>query len=256
MILRPIAIAAAVLAGMPVAARADQITVFAAASLKDALDVVSQNWQTETGNQVVLSYAGSGQLANQILQGAPADLFISASPEWMDKVVQSMPAITNSRVDILGNSLVLVQYGVQAPPVTLDNTLDLAALVGSGKLAIGLVDSVPAGFYGKQALEELGLWEKAEPLLAQSENVRAALALVATGEAPLGIVYASDAVASQRAGEPVSVVATFPPASHDEIRYPSALISDAPAAAAFLNFLSSAKATKVFVDQGFVVLNR
>jgi molybdate transport system substrate-binding protein len=251
--LRPLALAAA-LALAPCMLHADTITVFAASSLKDALDAVAADWQTSSGHTVTIAYGGSPQLAKQIEEGAPADLFLSASPEWMDVLQEKSLIKTGSRVDLLGNTLVLIANGANLAPVTLGPDLDLPALIGTGKLAMAQVDTVPAGVYGKQALEHFGLWSQAEPLVAQTENVRAALALVATGEASYGIVYASDAIAALAAGDAVSVVATFPDDSHDAITYPAALVTDSPAAAAFLDHLTSDVAEGVFTDQGFSVL--
>ncbi len=250
---RPLALAA-LLALSPFAARSDDVTVFAAASLKDALDAIAADWQARTGNTAVISYGGSPLLAKQISQGAPADLFLSASPEWMDALQDQSLIRPESRVDLLGNTLVLIAHGADAASVTLSADLDLAALAGTGKIAMAQVDSVPAGVYGKQALTTLGLWEQAEPLVAQTENVRAALALVSTGEAALGVVYGSDAIAALAAGDPVTTVASFPEDSHDPILYPVALTSDAPAAAAFLDYLKSDAAAQVFTEQGFSVL--
>lgn len=160
-----------------------------------------------------------------------------------------------TRVDLLGNTLVLVAHGAGAAPVDIAPGFDLAGLLGGGRLSMALVDSVPAGRYGKEALESLGVWASVEGSVAQSENVRAALALVARGEAPLGIVYASDAAAGAGAG--VSVVGTFPAASHAPIVYPAALVatSDKPEARAFLDFLSTPEALAVFAAQGFAVLD-
>lgn len=240
-------LAAALIALAP-AAHADEITIFAAASLKDALDGVAAQWQeSHPGDTVVISYAGSSQLAKQVQQGAPADLFISASSEWMDAVEKSGDIDAATRKDLLGNTLVLVGTGTPAAaPVT-----DLPALLGEHKLAMALVDSVPAGQYGKQALEHLGLWSKVESHVAQADNVRAALKLVATAEAPLGIVYGSDAVAEKGVG----VIATFPEDSHDKITYPAAVTksADTPQAAAFLDSLTQEPAKSIFESQGFTV---
>lgn len=240
-------LAAALIALAP-AAHADEITIFAAASLKDALDGVAAQWQeSHPGDTVVISYAGSSQLAKQVQQGAPADLFISASSEWMDAVEKSGDIDAATRKDLLGNTLVLVGTGTPAAaPVT-----DLPALLGEHKLAMALVDSVPAGQYGKQALEHLGLWSKVESHVAQADNVRAALKLVATAEAPLSIVYGSDAVAEKGVG----VIATFPEDSHDKITYPAAVTksADTPQAAAFLDSLTQEPAKSIFESQGFTV---
>lgn len=234
-------------AAAPVAMAGD-ITIFAAASLKDALDQISQEWQTKTGDKVTISYAGSSQLAKQIQSGAPADLFISAAENWMDELQKSENIDPATRTDLLGNTLVLV-----GPADAAD--VDLAALpetLKDGKLAMALVDSVPAGQYGKEALTKLDLWSKVEGYVAQADNVRAALALVATGEAPFGIVYGSDAVAEPK----VKVVATFPEDSHAPITYPAAVVKGGNEADAgkFLTGLRDESATKVFESQGFTIL--
>lgn len=231
---------------------AAEVVVFAASSLKTALDQIAADWQAKTGNRVTISYAGSNTLANQIIQGAPADIFLSAAENWMDVVEAEGLTVPGTRVDLWGNQLVLVAHGT-ADPVTIDATLDLPALLAGGKLAMGMVDSVPAGQYGKEALETLGLWSKAETSVAQSENVRAALALVAAGEAPLGIVYASDALA-----EPgVTVIGTFPADSHTPITYPAALLTNAADQADrdFLKALSDDAADATFAALGFAILN-
>lgn len=228
------------------AALAD-VTVFAAASLKTALDKIAGDWTEVTGTQVTVSYGGTPALAKQIAEGAPADIFLSASEAWMDDLATKGLIQPDSRRDLLGNSLILVAHG-QAAPVTIDAQLDLSSLLAGGKLSMAMVDSVPAGQYGKEALESLGLWSKVEPSVVQSENVRAALQLVTLGEAPLGIVYASDAVAEPA----VTVVGTFPEDSHAPIVYPGALTASAGAeAAAFLDHLGSGEARAVFQDNGF-----
>jgi molybdate transport system substrate-binding protein len=233
-------------------ARAAEVTVFAAASLKTALDEIAATWQAGTGHSVAISYGGSSGLAKQITEGAPADIFLSASPEWMDAVATAGLVRDGTWVDLLGNRLVLVAHGAGAAPVTLDAGLDLAGLLAGGKLSMAMVDSVPAGQYGREALTSLGLWDSVSGSVAQSENVRAALQFVVLGEAPFGIVYASDAVA-----EPgVTVVATFPEASHSPIIYPAAVIASntVPEAEAFLSYLSEDPARKVFEAQGFLPL--
>lgn len=235
----------------PKAALADEVVVFAAASLKGPLDAVAAEFKAATGHQVLISYGGSNALARQIIQGAPADVFLSAAPEWMDAVEQNGLLAPDGRRDLLGNSLVLVAHGVDAAPVTLEPALDLAGLLRGGKLSMADVQSVPAGQYGKAALAHFGLWDMAQPYVVQSENVRAALAFVALGEAPYGIVYATDAMA-----EPgVSVVARFPDASHPPILYPAGLIAGADAAdQAFFQALSGAAADAIFAAAGFRVL--
>ena len=234
-------------------AQAAEVTVFAAASLKTALDEIATGWQAESGNSAVLSYGGSSALAKQIQEGAPADVFISAAPEWMDAVAEAGLIVPESRVDLLGNRLVLIAHGAGGAPFTLDTSTDLAGMLGGGRLSMAMVSSVPAGQYGKEALTSLGLWDSVKDSLAQSENVRVALQLVSLGEAPLGIVYASDAIADAAT---VSVVATFPEESHRPIIYPAAVIAAGgkPEAQAFVDYLSSPGARVVFEAQGFAVL--
>lgn len=238
------------LAASPVAA--EVVVVFAAASMKNALDDLAAQWQAETGNQVVISYAGSGKLAQQIVAGAPADIFVSAAPNWMDEVQNAGLVVEGTRDDLLGNTLVLIAHGKDAAPVEIGAGFDLSALLGDGKLAMAMVDSVPAGQYGKAALTALGLWDKVEPAVAQSDNVRAALALVSTGEAPYGIVYATDAAADDN----VIVVGTFPADSYPAIVYPAALLTGAADAAdkAFYEALSGEAAHAAFSAQGFAIL--
>lgn len=232
---------------------ADDVVVFAAASLKTALDDVSVAWKKQTGGVVKVSLAGSSQLAKQIQQGAPADVFISANVEWMDVLASEKLVDTASRRILLRNRLVLVAHGATDRQVEIVEGMDLAGLLGDGRLAMAMVDSVPAGIYGKAALTSLGLWDKIAPKVAQADNVRAALALVSRGEAPYGIVYATDAAASDN----VTVVATFPEATHPPIVYPAALVADSvrkDAARRFLDFLSSTKARTMFERQGFKVI--
>lgn len=239
--------------GLAAPAMADEVVVFAAASMKTALDAVAADFQTATGHTVTISYAGSNALAKQIIEGAPADIFISAAVNWMDEVEKAGLVADDSRTDLLGNTLVLIAHGKGAAPVVIAPGFDLAGLLGDNKLAMALVDSVPAGQYGKAALESLGVWPAVEPLVAQSDNVRAALALVSTGEAPLGIVYASDAAADDN----VTVVGTFPADSHPAIVYPAALLTGAADAAdrAFFEALSSDAADARFAAEGFAILN-
>ncbi|WP_348272699.1 molybdate ABC transporter substrate-binding protein [Pannonibacter tanglangensis] len=233
------------------AARAAETTVFAAASLKTALDEITAAYAAGGGGKVTVSYGGSSTLAKQIEQGAPADIFISASVDWMDTLAEGKLIRPDSRVDLLGNTLVLVAHGADAPKLEISGQLDLAGLLGDGRLAMALVDSVPAGVYGKAALTSLGLWPSVEAKVVQSNNVRIALSLVASGDAPFGIVYASDA----RAESNVSVVGTFPAGSHAPIVFPVALTADArPEAEAFLAFLLGASARAAFERQGFQVL--
>lgn len=229
-----------------------KVLVFAAASLKTALDAAVAEFAAKTGGQVTVSYAGSSALAKQIEAGAPADVFISADRDWMEHVAKANLIKAETRTNLLGNTLVLVAPKDSGIAVDLTPGVDLSAALGDGKLAMADVKAVPAGKYGKAALEKLGAWPAVEGKVAQAENVRVALALVASGEAPLGIVYQTDAVAEPK----VKVVATFPEDSHAPIIYPVALIATStnPAAADFLQYLESPAALGIFEQQGFKIL--
>lgn len=242
------ALAILALGAMTQAALADTVTVFAAASTKNAMDEIAQKYQEDTGNDLQVSLAGSSALARQIQQGAPADIFLSANVGWMDALEEDGLIVPESRSDLLTNSIVLVS-SEGGDPVTISPELDLAGMLGEGHLAMALVEAVPAGIYGKASLQALGMWEEIEPKVAQADNVRAALALVSSGEAPLGIVYSTDAVADAN----VSVLGTFPAASHPPIIYPVAAIreSDNPLNAAFLAYLRGPVGTEAFERQGF-----
>jgi molybdate transport system substrate-binding protein len=230
------------------------MVVFAAASLKTALDEIAATWAKDTGKPVPrLSYAASSALARQMEQGAPVDLFISADLDWMDYAATKNLIKADTRFNLLGNKIVLI-----APRDSKTTTLaltggDLAKALADGKLSMGNVDAVPAGKYGKAALEKLGAWTSVKDSVAQAENVRAALLLVARGEAPLGIVYRTDAAA-----EPdVKIVAAFPADTHPAITYPMALTLSARAGAAeFAAYLRGAAAAARFEAQGFTVLDR
>ena len=202
-------------------ADADGVNVFAAASMKTALDGAAKTWKTQSGKDIVATYGSSATLAKQIAEAAPADIFISADEAWMDDVAKKNLINADTRKDLVGNTLVLVAATGTDIKVDLTNATDLASVLGEEKLAVGDVKSVPAGKYAKSALEKLGLWASVEPHLAMQENVRAALALVARGEAKLGIVYGSDVIAEPK----VHVVADFPEASHAAILYPAAIIT-------------------------------
>jgi molybdate transport system substrate-binding protein len=234
------------------AAAADKVTVFAAASMKNALDAANAEWQKETGNETTVSYAASSALAKQIEAAAPADLFISADLAWMDYVAEKKLIREDTRSNLLGNRIVLIAPKDKAEKVEIKEGFDLAGLIGDGKLAMGAVDSVPAGKYGKAALEKLGVWSSVEGKVAGAESVRAALALVSRGEAPYGIVYQTDAAADPG----VAIVGAFPEDSHPPIIYPVAILADSksPAASAYLDFLKSDKAAPFFTEQGFTVL--
>ncbi|MCA0042906.1 molybdate ABC transporter substrate-binding protein [Celeribacter litoreus] len=228
--------------------------IFAAASLKSALDEIEVLYEDRTSTDVVLSYAGSSALARQIEQGAPADVFISANMTWMDRLEDKGLIVEGTRRALLGNRLVLIgnaqMAGANGGVPAKDP--DFERLLGGGRIAMALVDAVPAGVYGKEALTSLGLWETASQRVVQTDNVRAALALVALGAAPLGVTYASDAVADPR----VSVLATFPEETHTPIEYPAAVLSAGKGDAAddFLSFLSEPEALNVFEANGFTVL--
>jgi len=239
--------------GAPSQAAAPEVLVFAAASLKTALDAVDSAWQRDTGKHATISYAASSTLAKQIENGAPADLFISADRDWMDYLEQRQLIDPKSRVDLLGNRLVLIAPADSPVRVTIAPGFALAALIGDGRLAMADPAAVPAGHYGKAALEKLGVWDTVAGRVAAAENVRAALLLVARGEAPLGIVYQTDA-----AVEPaVKILGTFPPDSHPPIVYPMALTADArnPDAPALAAYLRGPAAGALFEAQGFTVLD-
>lgn len=232
---------------------AEEVVVFAAASLKGALDALAAEFQTATGATVIVNYGGSSALAKQIIEGAPADIFVSAAVNWMDEVEKAGMVADGTRRNLLGNGLVLVAHGQGAALVNIAPGFDLAGLLGDGKLSMAMVDAVPAGQYGQSALKSLGVWAQIEPFVAQSENASAALRLVSIGEAPLGIVYASDALGE----DSITVVGTFPPDSHPPIVYPGALLAGAADKAdkAFFDVLSSDAGDATFAQHGFVVLN-
>lgn len=247
---RGLAAAVLLICGMAAMAQA-QVTVFAAASTKTALDEAAAGYEARTGRSVTISYAGSPALARQIQLGAPADVVISANPGWIDVLQQEGLVDPASRLDLLANRLVLIAHGAGAAPLDL-SAADLGARLGEGRLAMALVDAVPAGIYGKAALVALGHWPAVAPKVAQAANVRAALALVASGEAPMGVVYATDASADSN----VSVIAVFPEGSHPQIVYPAAAVAggNSAEAMAFLEYLISPAAREVFRRHGFGVL--
>jgi molybdate transport system substrate-binding protein len=227
-------------------AGAETVTVFAAASLQGPVDQIAADWQAATGNTVQISYAGTAQLARQLQAGAPADVFLSASQDWMTAVADEGLLVGDGIRPIAGNTLVLIGHGV-VRPTTVPEAL---AGLGDGKLAMALVDSVPAGQYGKEALQNLGLWDAVEPQVVQADNVRAAFALVATGEAPLGIVYLTDARADR--DRRVTIVARFPADSHAPIVYEGALTATANGSAAgFLDALTAPEGQQAFAMAGF-----
>ncbi|PSL17503.1 molybdate ABC transporter substrate-binding protein [Shimia abyssi] len=243
---------AVVAAGWAMMAQAGSVTVFAAASLKEAMDGVTQAFEAESGHDVVVSLAGSSALARQIEYGAPADVFLSANVAWMDHLAAKGRIDPATRAYLLGNDLVLVGPKGAEPLGQVAIGEDVLTLLGRGRLAMALVDAVPAGQYGKAALQELGVWDELRASVAQVDNVRAALALVARGEVPLGIVYATDAAAS----EDVAIVGVFSDGVHPEIVYPVAGVvgRDSQARNAFLTFLSSEVARRIFEAKGFDVI--
>jgi molybdate transport system substrate-binding protein len=227
------------------------VLVFAAASLKNALDEAATVYQQQGGDKIVLSYAASSALAKQLEGGAPADIFISADLEWMDYVAQHGLIKPETRKRFLGNRLVLIAPQSSAIKIEIKPNFPLAALLKDGRLAMADPDSVPAGKYGKAALETLGVWSSVADKLARAENVRTALFFVSRQEAPLGIVYETDAAADKG----VRIVATFPEDTHPPIVYPIALTASNanPAAGKFLDFLESPLAKPIFEKQGFTV---
>ncbi|PPU32060.1 MULTISPECIES: molybdate ABC transporter substrate-binding protein [unclassified Xanthomonas] len=232
-------------------AQAAPVTVFAAASLKESMDEAAAAFEKATGTPVRVSYAASSALARQIEQGAPADVFFSADLEWMDYLQQHGLVAPAQRPDLLGNTLVLIAPAASKLQLDLGTPGSIAKALGKdGRMAVGQTTSVPAGKYAAAALRTLGQWDALRAHLAESESVRAALMLVSRGEAPLGIVYGSDA----RADPKVRVVATFPAASHAPIVYPVAALKNSrnPQTAAFVQWLRSAPARAIFTRRGFL----
>ncbi|BDH46619.1 molybdate ABC transporter substrate-binding protein [Salmonella enterica subsp. enterica serovar Choleraesuis] len=228
----------------------DKITVFAAASLTNALGDIATHYKKESGVDVVSSFASSSTLARQIEAGAPADLFISADQKWMDYAADKKAIDTQTRKTLLGNSLVVVApKASEINNLTIDKDTNWTSLLKGGRLAVGDPAHVPAGIYAQQALTSLGSWASVEPHLAPAEDVRGALALVERGEAPLGIVYGSDAVASKG----VKVVGVFPEGSHPKVEYPMAVVKghNSAAVTAFSQYLQGPKAAVIFKQYGF-----
>ncbi len=244
-------------AGGTMDAKAETISLFAAASLGDVMADISKEFQQDTGHTVSVAAAGSSVLARQIQAGAPAQVFISANPDWMAELDRQGLIYSETLQELLGNQLVLITgpSGPAAPaqPLVLNTDLDLSDLLGGGRLAMALVQAVPAGIYGKAALQSLGLWRGISDQVAQTDNVRAALALVALGAVPLGIVYETDARAEPR----VQILGRFPADSHPPIRYPIAAIrqgtepTPGPGVLAFLAFVQTPSAQQIFADHGF-----
>ncbi len=228
------------------------VIVFAAASLKTALDAVAAAWKINTGKTASIAYASSGSLAKQIEQGAPADIFISADLNWMDTLEKAKLIRAETRRRLLGNKLVLIEPSDADTKLEIVKGFDLAAATGDGKIAVCALDLGTGGIYAKEALTSLGIFASVEPKLAQADTIRNALSLVSRGEAKFGIVFATDAKADPK----VKVVGTFPASSHSPIVYPIALVETSvnPDAAFFMSYLTSQAATKIFSGQGFDVL--
>lgn len=246
----------AFLVGLPPAARAQEpLTVFAAASLTDALRALGGQWTTRGNPAPRFSFAASSALARQIEQGAGADLFLSADEPWMDYLQSRNLIVPGSRVSPIGNALVLITPADQRRTVALERGTDLAALLGpQGRLATGDPAHVPVGRYAQAALTWMGQWETIAPRLARADNVRAALLLVERGEAPFGIVYATDAAATPR----VALAGTFPAGSHPPVTYPFAITRRAEGnaqARAFYGFLAGQEALPTWQRFGFRLAN-
>ncbi|MES2292981.1 MAG: molybdate ABC transporter substrate-binding protein [Pseudomonadota bacterium] len=243
--------ASLLLALAPLPALAADVTVFGAASLADALKEIAANYQKQSGKQVAVSLAASSVLARQIEASGGADVFISADLDWMDYLDNKNLIQHDTRENLLGNKLVLVAgKGVDAD-IAIAPHFDLLGALKGGRLAMADPDSVPAGKYGRTALISLGAWNGVVNHVVNAENVRVALAYVARGEAPLGIVYETDAKADRN----VKIVGVFPESSHQPILYPAALVKDAkPEARTFLAYLASPAARAVFEKDGFTFL--
>src|SRR5271165_539388 len=237
---------------IPASARDQKLVIFAAASLKDALDEVNTAYQREKGQETATSYAASSTLAKQIEAAAPADVFISADLDWMDYLAKRNLIKPETRVNLLGNRLVLIAPINSTVRLSIGPNFPIAQALGSGRLAIADPNGVPAGKYGKATLEALGVWPSVADKLAPAENVRATLLLVSRGETPLGIVYQTDAVADKG----VKILGTFLDGTHPPIIYPIAAVaaSTNPADAGYLAFLKSPAARSLFEMQGFTVL--
>ena len=233
------------------AAAPRSVLVFAAASLKGALDTIASRWTAATGHKVTLSYAGSGALARQLEAGAPADIFVSADQQWMDYVEARSLIAAASRAPLVGNALVLVAPKGSGTVLRIGPGFALAAALGDSRLATGAPQSVPVGAYARAALGSLGVWDAVADRIAGADSVRGALAFVARGEARLGIVYRTDALSEPR----VEIVDTFPADSHPPIVYPAALVatSTSEPARAFLAYLRSNEAAEVFRAEGFTL---
>jgi molybdate transport system substrate-binding protein len=230
----------------------ETLTVFAAASLRNALDDVNAAFTRASNIKVTASYAATSALAKQLEAGAPADVFLSADLKWMDYVAGKNIIKTDTRFNLLGNKLVLIAgKDSRLGDVQINQGFDIARIAGDGRIAVADTKAVPAGRYAKAALEKLGIWKAAEPKLAQAENVRATLAYVARGETPIGIVYETDAKVEPK----VKIIGYFPDGSYPPVTYPAAATANAKAGAAkYLQFLRGGEAKAVFEKYGFSYL--
>lgn len=239
------------LCSSPLAARAQTLTIMAAASMTDAMTEAAQAYQAKTGTHIRLSFASSSVLARQLAAGAPADLYISANEQWMDWLEEQQLLAPGTRQDLLTNALVMIApEDSPMPPFSLTPKTPLLQYLGEDqRLAVGDPSHVPAGIYAQQGLKSLQLWSDIEPRLARADNVRAALALVERGETPLGIVYRTDAQVAQH----TQILATFPANSHTPITYPVALMKDhdSTTSRALLKWLSTPEAAAIFARFGF-----
>ncbi len=237
-------------------AQSPSVVVFAAASMKTALDAIAAKWQAESGKKSVISYASSAVLAKQIEQGGPSDIFISADQVWMDYLEKAKLIVPGTRRNLVANELVLIEPADQKTSLTIAPGFDLAGAAGSGKIAVCTINSCPGGIYAKQSFTNLGIWPSVEPKLAQADNIRNALLLVARGEARFGVVYATDAKAEPN----VRVTGIFPGSSHEPIVYPAALVAASggapinPDAESFFTFLFKPGAGAILEGQGFTLV--
>lgn len=247
-----IALAASFLSIVSLPAKSETLTVFAAASLREAMDEQAKRFESAAGNKVIVAYGGSNALARQIEAGAPAEVFISADEDWMDYLDQRRLLVPGTRSNLLRNQLVLIAPSSSNAALRIAPGFSLGTALGNEKLAMANPDSVPAGKYGKNALESLGVWKNVEKQVVRTDNVRAALALVARGEAAFGIVYKTDALVEKG----VCIVDTFPEPTHAPIVYPAALVAPArsPAGKALLDFLRSGAARPIWEKYGFAPL--
>lgn len=229
-----------------------RVTVFAAASTAAALSEIAARFAARGKGRAVTSFASSSTLAKQIANGAPADIYVSANPGWMDYLARKNAIEPATRLDLLANRLVLVAPAGSALTLRIAPAFPLAEKLGQGRLAIGDPDHVPAGIYGRAALRRLGVWPALAGRVARTQDVRGALALVERGEAAAAVVYATDAALTTR----VRVVATFPADSHPPIRYPMAIVAgrDRPGVRRFYDFLTASEAARVFTENGFTVI--